>query len=132
MASTRLQPDADRRTPGRLRFPRDCRLRKRSEISRVYSEGVRVRGRLLLVVAAPGGNPDSARLALSVSRKFNKSAVLRNKLRRRMREAFRLERAGLPRLDVVLIPMARDTEYTLQLLRDDLVTLLARAERKLQ
>lgn len=87
-------------------------LRRRGDYARVYAQGKRVRGRLILVVAAPGLNPLSPRMGLSVGRKFNKSAVLRNRARRILRAAFRLQRAHLPHFDMILIPVAPGKEYS--------------------
>ncbi|MDP7063199.1 MAG: ribonuclease P protein component [Planctomycetota bacterium] len=90
------------------RLPRACQMRRKKDYSRVYAHGVRARGHLILVIAAPSDNPLTARMGLSVGRKFNKSAVMRNRARRVMREAFRLERSRLAQLDLILIPIARD------------------------
>lgn len=87
-----------------LRLPADCRMRRKREFDRAYQEGVRARGNTILIVAAPSLNPVGARYGLSVSRKFSKSAVVRNRVRRVLREAFRLQRAALPALDLVLVP----------------------------
>jgi ribonuclease P protein component len=57
--------------------------------------------------------------------------VRRNKLKRLLREAWRLERHHLPHaLDVVLIPQRRDENFPLAELRAELVPLLLRALAK--
>ncbi|MEM6675537.1 MAG: ribonuclease P protein component [Planctomycetota bacterium] len=93
----------------RLRFPRRFRLRSRGDFHRVYRQGRRARGSILLVVGAPNalGHP---RLGLSVGKSIWKSAVRRNRVRRVFREAFRLSAADLPPLDIVLIPAAPKLE----------------------
>jgi len=106
-------------------------MRRKRDYSRVYSQGVRARGLLILVVAAPGDNPLTARMGLSVGRKFNKSAVIRNRARRVMREAFRLERAHLPHLDLILIPVARDQEYTTTTVAPELRRLVEKLAKRL-
>jgi len=103
--------DAEEASSARLSLPRVSSLRKKRDYARVYAEGKRARGRLILVVAAPGLNPLSARMGLSVGRKFNPSAVVRNRARRVLRDAFRLQRRQLPHLDLILIPTARGAEY---------------------
>lgn len=39
---------------------------------------------------------DTARLGMAVSRRVSKLAVVRNRIRRQIRESFRLRRGGLP------------------------------------
>jgi ribonuclease P protein component len=70
-------------------FSRDDRLRKRREFEECYASGVRVSGRLLQVFLRPG--PDKPRIGISVPRRVG-NAVMRNRLRRRVREIFRRNR----------------------------------------
>jgi ribonuclease P protein component len=71
------------------RLTREHRIRFRREFLRTYSEGRRVYGRLAVVFcqAREGGGP--WRLGLTVTKKTAPAAVLRNTLRRRVREYFR-------------------------------------------
>ena len=76
-------------------FSRDDRLRKRREFEECYATGVRVTGRhiqVFLLAGRPGGRP---RLGISVPRRVG-NAVARNRVRRRLREIFRRNRAVLP------------------------------------
>jgi ribonuclease P protein component len=93
----------------RLRFRKVQHLRKSADFTRVYALRCVARQKSLTVFAAPNGL-DHSRLGLSVSKKHG-SAVIRNRIKRLMREAFRLQRHELPRgLDLVLVPeRARDT-----------------------
>ncbi len=69
----------------------------------MYAARHRAGDAVLLVHAAEGELPDT-RFGLSVSRKHG-NAVRRSRLKRLMREAFRLQQHELPRgLDLVLIP----------------------------
>ncbi|MFQ5749432.1 MAG: ribonuclease P protein component [Planctomycetota bacterium] len=108
-----------------------CRLLRARDYLRVYGEGVRSRGRWILLIAAPGLNPATARMGLSVGRKFSRSAVVRNRARRVLREAFRQLRRNLPPLDVVLIPVASETRYTLSEVVAEMEGHFRRVQRKL-
>ena len=69
------------------------------------------------------------RIGLSVI-KDHGGAVRRNKLKRVLREAFRMERAGMPpNVDVVLIPKKRDDNLPLHEVRIELPKLIEKALR---
>lgn len=63
------------------------RLRNRREFQRVYSEGVKVVGRLIVVFAQPGSG-EVSRLGVTATRRTG-NAVVRNRSRRRVRALFR-------------------------------------------
>ncbi|HID23776.1 MAG TPA: ribonuclease P protein component [Planctomycetaceae bacterium] len=89
--------------PRRHRLPRKARLRKTDEFQRVYQGGQRAGDGHLLVFAAPN-TLGWTRVGVSVSRKRGK-AVRRNRMKRLLREAFRLCQHELPSgLDLILIP----------------------------
>ena len=118
---------APRRTLGRRQ-----RLLSQRHFRRVYQRGRRAAGQWMTVVAfVPRGHRDEtaavARLGVSVG-KDHGGAVRRNKLKRLLREAFRLERHRLPAaLDLVLIPRTREDDFPLAEMRRELVTLVQRA-----
>lgn len=115
----------------RLRHPPACHMRSSRDFSRVYRTGVRVRGSLILLVAAPRLNPGPPRLGLSVGRKFSKRAVVRNRARRVFREAFRLARPDLPPMDLVLIPVGPPrSDFRTPACQAELLELASQAMRK--
>jgi ribonuclease P protein component len=73
-------------------FGRDDRLRKRREFEECYASGIKCSGRFLQVFLMPEeGRP---RLGISVPKRVGAAAV-RNRVRRRLREIFRRNRASL-------------------------------------
>jgi ribonuclease P protein component len=71
-----------------------ARLRKKEDISAVYSRGLRCRGRYFHIVYLPGPLEHS-RAAFVAARKVG-GAVVRNKAKRRMRSLFRRNKNLLP------------------------------------
>lgn len=112
------------------RFPAQHRLRKQADFDRVYARRCSASdGWLLIYVDANG--LDHARLGLSVSRKVG-GAVLRNRWKRLLREAFRLSRPDLPAgIDLIVIPRSRQ-EPQLGALRESLLQTARRAARRLE
>jgi ribonuclease P protein component len=88
------------------------RLRTRAEFDRAFRRGVRLEGRLFVLIAVPNGTAVN-RLGLAVNRRVG-GAVVRNRVKRRLRESFR--RRGAPGpvgFDLVLVAraeMARSTQ----------------------
>jgi ribonuclease P protein component len=108
-------------------FPASHRLRRRPEIRHVYDMGRKVPGRLAVVFSRPSAGP-STRLGVTVTRKAG-SAVIRNLLRRRVREIFRRSAAvgAATPFDVVVNVSPQGAEAPFAELRDELERLLARA-----
>ena len=113
-----------------MKFRKHQHLRKAADFARVYASRCIVRGRHLTVFAAPN-QCGCLRVGLSVSKKKHGNAVHRNRLKRLMREAFRLSCAALPGgLDLVLIPVAA-SDVTLDDFRNGIVEAVGKLSRKL-
>lgn len=121
-------------TPADRGFPRTARLTRPADFTRVYGRRQSAASGQLVVYALPNGLPDGrVRLGLSVSRRIG-SAVVRNRWKRRLREAFRLMRPDLPRgLDVIIVVRAGEPPggaAGLQQTADSLAALVARVTRR--
>lgn len=88
-------------------FSRDDRLRQRREFEECYASGVRVSGRHIQVfVLRAGGSAPRTRLGISVPKRVG-GAVVRNRVRRRLREIFRRTRTSTFSAPVSLVVNAR-------------------------
>lgn len=111
------------------RLPRNHRIRRTADFQRAYRRRCMAGDQTLLVFAHDNGLPH-ARLGLSVSRKVG-NAVQRNRWKRLLREAFRMEQQALPAgIDLVAIPRP-DAEPSLAALRRSLRALARIAAGKL-
>lgn len=101
------------------------RLRKGREFDAVYEEGTVVSGPLLVLRYRPN-EVGRTRWGFAVGRRLTKKATLRNRVRRRLREAARTlpVREGY---DVVVTARPRALEATYWELRDGLTAALRRA-----
>jgi ribonuclease P protein component len=111
-------------------FPSTVRLRRPAEFERVYARKNKAADGVLLMFAARQVEAGATRIGLSVSKKHG-GAVVRNRLKRLLREAFRLERHTLPPgLDLIAIPLAAD-RASLPVYRQSLVHLTTRLMKRL-
>lgn len=87
---------------GSLRFPSRMRLRLDRDFRRVYAARQRIELGFLCIYAL-GNELAHARIGVSLPRKVG-TAVRRNRIKRLLREAFRLTQADLPKhLDAVIV-----------------------------
>lgn len=106
------------------RFTRRARLLKPAEFKQAFAHGFRIHERGLTAVVAANtlGHP---RLGLAVSKKAVPLAVDRNRLKRQIRETFRLQQAFLPAHDIVVL-VKPGSRLTTTLLRQSLERLWTR------
>jgi ribonuclease P protein component len=84
-----------------LSFPPARRLRKPGEFKRVYATGRRMGNEFFTVNLQPN-ELAAARLGMSVAVRAMGNAVQRNRVRRMIRESFRLHQAIVPALDIII------------------------------
>lgn len=86
-------------------FPRQLRLLHGTEFDNVFQNGQRSADRFFTILFHQN-SLNRPRLGFAISKQKVRLAVRRNRLRRLVRESFRLRAAGLPAVDLVVL--ARD------------------------
>jgi ribonuclease P protein component len=85
----------------RLRFGPELRLRSKLQFDAIYAGGRRIDDRFFALRVKPNGLAHP-RVGLAVAVKTAGNAVARNRLRRLVRESFRLAQHQLPAVDIVV------------------------------
>ncbi len=84
-------------------LPRKHRLKKKKEFERVFKEG-KAKKKDFLFIKFIKNNLDDTRFGFVVSKKISKKAVVRNKVKRRLREAAREMLSEIkPGYDIVIV-----------------------------
>ena len=88
-------------------FPKEERVRRSEEFTRILREGKRFRGRFLSAycLSEDGADGNVNRVGVAAGKRLGK-AVLRNRLKRRIREAYRRNKRELPCRGVAIIFLA--------------------------
>lgn len=111
------------------RFERRARLRKPAEFKAVFAQGKRFHLPLLTAVAAPN-TVNQPRLGLAISRKASKRAVGRNRIKRLIREHFRIQQERLPAIDIVVMARPQAAQADNPALRRDLDHLMHKLRQR--
>jgi ribonuclease P protein component len=106
-------------------FGPELRLRRKLEFDAIYAAGRRIDDRFFGLRIKSNGLT-FPRIGLAVAVKTAGNAVRRNRLRRLVRESFRLARHELPAVDVVVAAKFPATEAPAATLRASLATLWQR------
>lgn len=115
--------------PSAAAFPRRNRLLTGAEFGAVFRRRRSVHGKHFSVHVAANdlGHP---RLGLAVSRRVSAKAVVRNRIKRRIRESFRLQQHFLGALDYVVVAKPPAANGSGEEIRRELDRLWARATQK--
>ncbi len=111
-------------------FARRYRLTKTDEFSSVFGFRRAIRGKLLMLHYQP--RPEGmteARLGLVVGKKLLKHAVDRNRLKRIVREQFRLRRPVLPAMDLVVRLAVKPLLLDGKQIAEDIIALFDKLQR---
>lgn len=118
-------------------FPKSCRVRRRADFLRIQNRGQRVHGKRFIFQFLPGAGPET-RIGITVSKKVG-NAVVRNRIKRWVREAFRRHPELRPgrrlgegdsargrSFDVVVTAKRDISDFGWRVVHDELVQVLAR------
>ena len=110
-----------------LSFPKSRRLTRSSEFERMKKEGRSQRGPSLILSVLPVQNRHSLRAGFVTSKRIG-SAVVRNRVRRRLREIVRKHQPNLPgNFWIVTIARPKAARATYRELEDEWLRLAKRA-----
>jgi ribonuclease P protein component len=112
----------------RLRLGAELRLRSKLQFDALYASGKRVDDRFFGLRVRPNGL-GFPRIGLAVAVKTAGNAVKRNRLRRLIRETFRLAQHELPSVDIVVAAKFPAAGAPAATLRASLATLWQRVVR---
>jgi ribonuclease P protein component len=109
------------------RFPRCAHLRVSAQFQAVFGEGRRISGTCFRLHARLPEDAERARLGVTVSKRVDKLSVGRNRIRRQIKESFRLTQQMLPAGDYVLLAKPEAAKADNATLRAELLSLFERA-----
>ncbi len=111
----------------RLRFPKSARLCRAGEFTKLKREGHSFHGKLMVLSVLDLRGETEPRIGLITSRRVG-GAVVRNRVRRRLREIIRAARPQLPAgVWLALIARQAAAQASFQALRDEWTQLAQRS-----
>lgn len=109
-------------------FPATARLRQSAEFRAVFAHGRKFVSPGFVVIAADGP-ADQARLGLALAKRRIARAVERNRVKRVLRESFRVHRDRLAAVDVVVLARSRTATMSNAALFEQLEALWPQLDR---
>jgi ribonuclease P protein component len=112
--------------PGREKangLPPHRRLRRSNEFARIERQGSRVHGAFVTLVARPSGHPQRGRVGFTVSKKVG-NAVMRNFVKRRLRDIARRHKDAWQGRDLIVIARPQAAGQDLKALEADVLAML--------
>lgn len=100
-----------------MSFPRSHRLASKAEYKTLFDKSNKVSQRCLLILFKPNQKAN-ARLGLVIGKRAINSAVIRNRVKRILRESFRQNQEKLKGLDIIIIARQQCDKLTKQKLRE--------------
>lgn len=108
-------------------LPRFCRLHLKNDFKRIITGGIKLQYNGLVLWTAPNPKDKNVRFAVVVSKQLG-PAVVRNRTKRLLREAFRISRIHLAEgTDLIVCPRDSKKIDCVQAAQDALMTLCRQA-----
>lgn len=106
-------------------FPASARLKERKDFLRVREQGKKAYSQHFIMVYAP--SDASSRVGVAVTKKAERLAVKRNRIKRLIREVFRLHRSRIAgNFDIVVVAKGDMQSLSYELVRKELLGMLMR------
>src|ERR1700736_5576894 len=118
--------------PTSFGFPKSARILRTSDFRKAYSQGSRIAGPYFAAfcLRIPRGEGEGPRLGFTVPRAFGK-AVMRNRAKRRLREALRVRLPEVaPEWDIVINPRRPAIAAPVKELRREVDRLVAQCRKQ--
>lgn len=113
--------------PDSFSYPRSARLLTPVDFKRVFKKAKKLNYREFSVYICHN-DMDNPRLGLAISKKAAKKAVTRNKIKRTIRESFRLNQARLQDWDVVFVARPAAAQLSSEQLQQLILKIWTRIE----